>query len=198
MTNQLLKKMVTKDVMGDTFNPKELVDSVGEKELYSVFGVCNGIVPDETNYGTFFRLLGTFEAHRFGIEGAEKDKDGKQTGKTIVFSEENTFVSGVCILPDPAGNLFGQQLMSIIAEQKQAGQDVKIGDKVKKRYDVASAQFAVIVGVKPSKKGPRGYEWTVRPLVAPAGVDTLSDLRHKVQAALPAPKAEVPGQPKKK
>lgn len=162
---QIINKIVTKAVL-EKIDIKEEVKN-GEKDLYVVMGVATSIIPDESNYGQYFRMIGNFEAKRFS--------DGKR------------FISSTCILPEPVGGMIGNQLMTAIRAEGKLGTETEVRGKKRTQYEVSSAQFAFVIGAKPSSKGDRGYEWVSRPIVQPSGVDSLADLRGKVHAALPAP-----------
>jgi hypothetical protein len=170
---EILKKITIKDVMGDKFDPKALVDQKGEQvDLCAIVGVANQVVVDRTNYGEFYLFEGAFEATRL--------------------EDKAVFKSPKCILPEPVGTMMGRELLAIVSPEQI--KEETVGDagatRTRKRGNVPAAQFGVILGCKPSKKGARGYEWTTKPVVQPTNVDTLADLRARVNEqlkALPAP-----------
>ncbi|MGE0294700.1 MAG: hypothetical protein AB7P97_20305 [Hyphomonadaceae bacterium] len=125
-------------------NPKAEFLDVAPVWLFKVFGVANGTKSGNTTYGDWTALTGTFEAVR--------EHDGKR------------FVSGVCFLPNPAGEM----LIGALKAQQETDKD-------------SSIRFALAVSVKPVEKrdGSDGYEFSAHPIVAPTGADPLADLRAK-------------------
>lgn len=166
--SEILKKITTKDVLGDDFKPATEAEK-GPQRLYLVIGVASAVIPDETNYGQYYRYIGSFEAERL--------------------SDKVKFSSGVCILPEPIGTMVGSQLLEVVKPEdvsEETSEDNKGNKKTRKRYKVPSAQFAFVIGIKPSKKGGRGYEWTCEPIVQPRESDALADLRKVVDTGMKA------------
>lgn len=99
MAAEILKKITTKTVLPETFDPLAFIDAEQPTKLYTVMGVARAVKSDSTQYGTYYKLLGNFEARRL--------HDGA------------VFVSGACILPEPLGTMIGTQLLDLIADDKE-------------------------------------------------------------------------------
>lgn len=164
-----LRKITSKDVLG--YNFKEKSAPTVAMALYSVMGRVKEVVSDRTQYGSFFKFLGIFEATKY------------ETGEI--------YIAPVCILPEPVGTLIGTALWDM--QQKTArkierervidGKQVKVTETV---YDPLEANFAYEIGVKPNKT-PMRFEWTAKQIVAPQQDDPLAPLRDQVKKLLPAP-----------
>lgn len=176
MQAEILKKITIKDVMGDEFDAKKfIVENPKAQDLIVVIGTTSEVIADSSQYGDFFKFVGAFEATRLS--------DG------VVFKAPN------CIIPEPLNTLMGQTLMAVVKPEDMKDEEVGDGNQKRKRKrgKTPAAQFGIILGIKPSKKGATGYEWTSKPVVEVQAVDTLKDLRAQVNnaiKALPAPKAE--------
>jgi len=83
-------------------NPKKFVPEKGTIDLFTVYGIGNGIKHGDTQYGEWNALTGVFEAVR--------TSDGKR------------FQSGVCFLPGAAG----QMLISGLKAAQEANPDASV------------------------------------------------------------------------
>lgn len=172
---KLLRKIVPRLVMEIDIDTMELK---GDTPLYSVFGIVTNIKEGKSDYGSFTKLIGSFEAVR-AIDRAR-------------------FQAPTCFLPEPLQGMIVAKVIEEIDASTVYAKDAKTGEPVMEdghpvvqTMGRAAVRFAAEVGVKPSRrKGGAGYEYTVKPIVQAAANDALAELRSAALAALPNPDAK--------
>lgn len=111
---ELIKKITAKTVLGD--RPER--PAKGTVDLYTVYGIANGLVQRESDFGPWTKLTGSFEAVRI--------KDGE------------VFNSGACFLPEPMNSMLAAQLSQTDKEGKRTTRAVEFSIMVSvKRTDTA-------------------------------------------------------------
>lgn len=108
----------------------------------------------------------------YGLASGTKTKDtafGPATAVTGSFeavrNDGAIFQAAVAYLPEPAGSTLIEAVKARIAQE-------------------SSVEFAVAVGIKPSKKSAVGYEYWCKPYQKPEERDALAHLRGSVQSLL--------------
>jgi len=172
---KLLRKIVPRLVMEIDIDGMDLK---GDTPLYSVFGIVTNIKEGKSDYGSFTKLIGSFEAVR-SIDRVR-------------------FQAPTCFLPEPLQGMIVAKVIeeidasTVYEKDATTGNPVmKDGQPVVKSPGRASVRFAAEVGIKPSRrKGGAGYEYTVKPIIQAAANDALAELRSAALAALPNPDAK--------
>lgn len=104
---ELLRKLSTKTVLGDRPDRPKDKKTVS---LYSVYGIANGVQTGESDYGSWSKLKGSFEAVRI--------------------SDGEVFQSGACILPEPVNSMISAELQQVDNDGKRVTQSVQFSFEV--------------------------------------------------------------------